>query len=361
MIILALNTGSSSVKCALFETAGSELHELFRTQVEGGADAADRVLAALKEARLPRPEIVGHRFVHGGPAHHAPARIDAAFRRELEALTFFAPLHLPAALALVDGVRARFGNLLQIACFDTAFHRDLPEVARRFPMPRALYDAGVRRYGFHGLSYEHVMWKLGGQPLGRAVLAHLGSGASLAAVRDGQVVDTTMGLTPAGGIMMGTRCGDIDPGVLVHLLDHAGYDARQLEDLVNHRSGLLAVSETTSDMQALLEASASDPRARLAVEMFCGSVRKAIGALTAVLGGVDTLVFTGGIGEHAPEVRARICAGLSHLGLAPGGRCRVLVVPADEERTIARHAAQWRRTWQENNPNEKALSAPDSP
>jgi len=227
-------------------------------------------------------------------------------------------------------------------------------VARRLPLPRDLHEAGVRRYGFHGLSYESVVAELGAERLGRAVLAHLGNGASMCAVRDGRSIDTTMGLTPAGGFMMGTRTGDLDPGVLIHLLDAHGYDSARLEQLIDHRSGLLAVSERTSDMRELLAARSTDPRAALAVEMFCYQAAKSAAALSTSLGGLDSLVFTGGIGEHAPPVREGICARLAHLGvrldrslnaasaaiISPDDNpCTVRVVPANEEQSISRHTA----------------------
>src|SRR5215471_14972829 len=204
----------------------------------------------------------------------------------------------------VEAVAARFPDLPQVVCFDTAFHRRMPELAQRFPLPRSFWDAGMRRYGFHGLSYEYIVDQVGAATLGRAVIAHLGNGASMAAVQQGQPVDTTMGLTPTGGFMMGTRTGDLDPGLLIHLLTVEGYDAPRLEHLVNHQSGLLGVSGLSPDMRLLLERRDSDRHAAQAVDMFCYQLRKAIGALTAILGGLDTLVFTGGIGEHAEIGRA---------------------------------------------------------
>jgi acetate kinase len=229
----------------------------------------------------------------------------------------------------------------------------MPPVARTLPLPRALRDAGIRRYGFHGLSYEWVVESVGPEKLGRAVIAHLGNGASLCAVRDGRSIDTTMGFTPTGGIPMSTRTGDLDPGVLVHLVRAKGYGARELERLVDRESGLLGISGLGSDMKSLLEARATDADAALAVELFCSSARKAIGAFAAALGGIDSLVFTGGIGEHAPAVRREICEGLAHLGVGidarrnelsqtiisdESGRCAVRIVRADEERMLCRHA-----------------------
>jgi acetate kinase len=351
VIVLCVNSGSSSLKLALYR-GDERLASSSVARVVDHGQAVQQALATLEERGFPSPDAAGHRFVHGGPRHHAPQRLDAELLASLRESVAFAPLHLPAALSGVEAVSARRPGMPQVACFDTDFHWDMPQVARRLPLPRTLDEAGVRRYGFHGLSYESVVAEVGAARLGRAVLAHLGNGASMAAVRDGRPVDTTMGLTPAGGFMMGTRSGDLDPGVLVHLLDAHGYDARRLEELVDRRSGLLAVSERTADMRELLAARATDPRAALAVEMFCYQARKAAGALAAALGGIDSLVFTGGIGEHAPPVREGICAGLGPLGVrldparnaanaaiisADGSPCTVRVVPANEERSIARH------------------------
>jgi acetate kinase len=353
MHILALNAGSSSLKLAVFEIDGAKESCTLRKEVDHAGDVG----AALRDAAagFAPPDAVGHRFVHGGPDHFAPVRVDAALRQSFDALVRYAPLHLPTELALLDAAASQWPEAAQIACFDTAFHHGMPEVAQRFALPRELFDEGVRRYGFHGLSYEYIVETVGAATLGRAVIAHLGNGASMAAIRDGRSVDTTMGLTPTGGLVMGTRVGDLDPGVLIHLIDRDHLGARRLEALVNEQSGLLGVSGTTSDMKVLLEARADDPRAEIAVEMFCYSARKFVGALTAVLGGIDTLVFTGGIGERAAPVRERICAGLAHLGVEIDGArnvaaagcisrdssaCRVLVVATDEERMIARHAAR---------------------
>jgi acetate kinase len=255
-----------------------------------------------------------------------PVRIDGAVLEKLRAAVPFAPLHLPAAIGAIEAVAQRAPGVAQVACFDTSFHRTLPEVARRFPLPARIDAKGVRRYGFHGLSYESAVSAL--RLPARTVIAHLGNGASMCAVREGVCIDTTMGLTPAGGFMMGTRSGDLDPGVIVFLLERMS--RQQIEELVDRESGLLGVSGITSDMKALL--ASPDPRARLAVEMFCYQARKAVGSLAAALGGLDALVFTGGIGEHAAPVRELICDGLRHLG-----SFAVHVVPADEERVIARH------------------------
>lgn len=353
-IILTLNGGSSSLKFAVFELRRGALRELIRGSVPGQRNLQP-VWAALAQAGLPAPTHVGHRLVHGGPHHLAHVRLTPRVRADLEAAVPFAPLHLPAELAAIEAVAKRFPGLPQYVCFDTAFHAALPERARRLPLPDAVVKGGVHRYGFHGLSYEYLVHTLGARKSGRAVLAHLGNGASLAAVRDGRPVDTTMGFTPAGGIMMGTRPGDLDPGVIVHWMRRTRGSAARLEKIITRESGLRAVSGTSSDMRILLARRRSDARARLAVEMFCYQVRQRIGAMAAALGGIDTLVFTGGIGEHQAVVRREICADLAHLGLrldparnrrhaeiisAAGSACLVRVVATDEDRMIAHHVAR---------------------
>ena len=365
MTVVALNAGSSSLKYAGFadteRTDGSDVavRGVFDRIGAGGlADHAAAVHAVLDEIDrrgLEPPRVVGHRLVHGGPKHTEPVIVDDALIATLERGISFAPLHLPVELCAIAAVRARFGDVLQVVCFDTGFHRTLPDVARRFALPDAWFEAGIRRYGFHGLSFEYIAAALSSAQLRRAVFAHLGNGASMVAVRDGRSIDTTMGLTPTGGLVMGTRSGDLDPGVLIYLLDH-GHDARSLAHLVDHEAGLLALSGTTSDMQQLLELRATEPRAAVAIDVFCYQARKSIGALAAVLGGIETLVFTGGIGEHAPAVRFEICRGLDHLGItldaeanAAGApiiskaHCEVHVIRTDEERMIARHARQLAR------------------
>ncbi len=376
--ILCLNSGSSSLKFAVYRLDDAETRlaagaverigrpdgRLWlesdrgepRTDVAGDfpdAGAAVRAaLGALEALGLPRADAAGHRIVHGGPDHSAPERVDAQLIAALRALIPFAPLHLPAEIDIIEAVATQRPGLPQVVCFDTAFHRRMPDVARRLPLPRALWDAGIRRYGFHGLSYEYIVETLGASARGRMIIAHLGNGASMAAVRDGQPLDTTMGFTPTGGFMMGTRSGDLDPGVLLHLMLHKGYNAAAIERLVNHEAGLLGVSGTSADMQTLLEQRAHAPHAAEAVELFCYQVRKHIGQLAAALGGLDTLVFTGGIGEHAAPVRWEICTGLAHLGIrldpdrnsehapmisALGGPCTVRVIATDEDLMIARH------------------------
>lgn len=378
-VVLCLNSGSSSRKVALFRLGADGEEPLATGAAEGIGlemgrlwirDGQDRPLrdgerrfpgpeAALRELldeigrlRLPAPDAVGHRFVHGGPNHLAPERVRPALMRELERLIPFAPLHLPDEIQGVEAAASRFPGLPQVACFDTAFHRQMPEVAERFALPGALWDEGVRRYGFHGISYEYIMRTLGNSAPSRIVIAHLGNGASMAAVRDGRPVDTTMGFTPTGGFMMGTRSGDLDPGILVYLAREKNYDGSRVEQLVNHQSGLLGVSGASSDMKVLLETMSSNPAAALAVEMFCYQVRKCVGALTAALGGLDLLVFTAGIGERAAPIRREVCRGLEHLGIrlddrrndthsdvisSPASGCMVRVIPTNEDLMIARH------------------------
>ena len=351
MEILAINGGSSTVKYARFRVDGSGETELGRGSVEVVDDHGATVKQLL--AKLPVvPDAIGHRLVHGGRAHAQPVRIDEAIRGELEQLVPLAPLHLPSELAAIDAVGAALPYVPQIACFDTAFHRRMPDVARRYALPAGLVAAGVERYGFHGLSYEYIASTLSSPQLERAVFAHLGNGASLVAIRNGRSVDTTMGFSPSGGIVMGTRSGDLDPGVLLYLIAR-GYDGKTLERLVDHEAGLLAISGTSSDMRELLASRDHDPRAALAVDVFCYSAKKAIGAFAAVLSGIDLLVFTGGIGEHAAPVRALICEGLEYLGIAvdpvrnathasaiANARCDVRVIATDEERVIARATAR---------------------
>jgi acetate kinase len=350
-----VNSGSSSLKTALFETDGKTERALGRAEhpVASGdyRVALDAALASFDEQGLPRPGAAGHRVVHGGPRHAEPALVDDELLAELHELVAYAPLHMPAAISGIEAIRARW-DIPQVACFDTAFHHRMPVLAQRLPLPESLWEDGVRRYGFHGLSYEYVVGAVGAAELGRAVIAHLGNGASMVAVRDGQSVDTTMGFSPAGGLIMSTRSGDLDPGVPVYLVREQGYDAVRLEQLVDHQAGLAALSGGTSDMQSLVEASERDQRAAFAVDAFCYQARKHVGSLAAVLGGLDTLVFTGGIGEKAASIRAGICLRLDHLGIrlddeqnaahagvisAPGSDCVVRVVRTDEDVVIARH------------------------
>ncbi|HEY1190967.1 MAG TPA: acetate/propionate family kinase [Gemmata sp.] len=317
--ILVINAGSSSVKFAVFR-AGAALQELSRGKIEH-AGAPGNVLAQLEAAGAFVDLLgIGHRLVHGGPHHTTPAVVTPDLLSDLEQLKPLDPTHLPAELALIDAVAARCPAVPQVVCFDTAFHRDLPPVARTLPIPRRYLAQGIRRYGFHGISYQYLLEELervaGAEAArGRVIFAHLGAGASLAAVRNGKCVDTTMSFTPTGGLVMGTRTGDLDPGVLVHLLRTEKLTAEQLDALVNRESGLLGLSETSSDVRELLAREGTDPRAAKAVGVFCYQARKWIGALAAGLGGLDTLVFAGGIGENSPDIRTRICSGLSFFGV----------------------------------------------
>lgn len=374
--VLCVNSGSTSLKVAVFDLGADREERRLDAEISGigateallsirraGDDEERRTFRAaghgsalaalLKSGGFPVPDAIGHRLVHGGAAHRVPERITSALLQELEAVVPLAPLHLPPALEAIRAAVGHFPRCPQVACFDTGFHRHLPELAQYLPLPQSLWSQGVRRYGFHGLSYEYVLAALGEKRSGRVVIAHLGGGASLAAVRDGRPLDTSMGFTPSGGIMMGTRSGDLDPGVLLYLL-RRGYDAARLERLVEHESGLLGVSGRSADMVTLL-ANRGDRGAALAVDLFAYQIRKQIGAFAAVLGGLDRLVFTGGIGEHAAPVRAAACAGLGYLGVyldaarnaegatrisADGAACEVLVVATDEDRMIARHTRE---------------------
>lgn len=349
--VLALNSGSSSLKFGVYRVEGRRVDTLFSGEAEGlGDDGAtfsatgiaqapladasihgvmQRLGEALAQAQLPALDAVGHRLVHGGPQHLQPCRIDDQVREQLQHATVFAPLHTPAALEVIDQARAHFAHLPQVACFDTGFHADLPAVAQTLALPRELHAQGIRRYGFHGLSCASVVRQLGDALAPRLIIVHLGNGASVTAVKHGQSVDTSMGLTPSGGIIMGTRSGDLDPGVLIYLLREKHFDVPALEQLIDHRSGLLGISGVASDMRKLHQAAPDNADARLAIEMFCQAARKQIAAMVAVLEGVDLLVFTGGIGEHDREVRERIVNGLHWLNLQ--GKVRTLTSQEDEQ------------------------------
>jgi acetate kinase len=353
-IALSINCGSSSVKYAVFDVADGQEKLIERHTIRNVENHADAVLYMLNDlaTRGVHPDVVGHRIVHGGPDLTRPTRIDAEVLRHLEDLRPLAPLHLPIEIAAIRAVTERLPNKPQVACFDTSFHSEMPEVARRYPLPTSLLGTSVRRYGFHGLSYEFVVSALGKDLRPRTIVAHLGNGASMAAILNGKGVDTTMGFTPTGGLIMGTRPGDLDPGLLLYLLSESA-TVPTLDGVLQHKSGLLALSERTSDMSELLQIRDSDKRAELAIDAFCSSARKWIGALAAVLGGVDALVFTGGIGENAWQVRAQIADGLAHLGIAidavanerndegriSSGACDVRMIRTDEERMVARHAS----------------------
>ncbi len=376
--ILALNSGSSSIKFSLFDwrfhrvlsgkldrigVADSYLHvqnadrgEIVHERLSlPNRSAAVQLLSKWLEQHGTLKHVVGigHRIVHGGLRFSAPEKVTPAIIDELRKITPFAPNHLPMEIDAVEAIHHLHPSLPQVVCFDTAFHRSLPKVARLFALPRALLDQGVERYGFHGLSYESIVSKLSelGELPRRVVIAHLGNGASLAAVRDGRGVDTTMGMTPTGGIPMGTRSGDLDPGVLLYLL-RQGYTQAQVEEAVEKRGGLLGLSGTSSDMEDLLAKARTDPAAADALNVFCYAIRKTIAAYAAVLEGLDTIVFTGGIGENAAPIRARALEGLAFLGvyidstrnaqnfpvISPDGApVLVRVMPTDEELMVARH------------------------
>ena len=319
-LLLAVNGGSSTVKFAIFRAESEERLAASTIEAKAAGDAAGAVrrMADSLAAQTGTLAAVGHRIVHGGARHSAPERLTPALVADLEALLPIDPEHLPGALALVAACRAAWPDVPQVACFDTAFHRGMPRVARILPLPRRFFDAGVERYGFHGLSYASLLRGLReadpAAARGRVVFAHLGSGASLAAVRDGKAMDTTMAFTPAAGVPMSTRSGDVDPGVVGHASRVEGVTPEGFVRMANRESGLLGVSETSGDMRELLARESSDPRAGDAVALFCYSVRKAIGAFAAALGGLETLVFSGGIGERSSVVRARVCGGLEFLG-----------------------------------------------
>ena len=383
--ILTINTGSSSLKVALYEAGRDETRILsgeverigvpggrFRlidahgaTSVDQGSDLPDHgaaLGAALAALRRFRPELdldaVGHRVVHGGSHYSEPQRVTPELIAALRELIPIAPDHMPQAVQAIQAAVKAYPGLPQVACFDTAFHRHMPRTAQLYPLPRHLADEGVVRYGFHGLSYESILRELRAlaprEAEGRVVIAHLGNGASMAAVRGGIGIDTTMGFTPVGGLMMGTRPGDLDPGVLLYLLVERGMTPAAVNELVNLKAGLLGISGISADMRDLLGKEA-DARAAEAITLFCYQAKKYLGALVAVLGGLDTLVFTGGIGEHAPSVRLRICEGLDFLGIridpdrnaahAPaisreGGPVTVRVLRTDEDLMIARHTSE---------------------
>jgi acetate kinase len=386
--LLTINGGSSSLKFALFPRAeGTPAPPLLKGRIEriGLADArafitpadggekqtvaveasdlgaAARWLVDWLDRDVGRAAIAGvvHRVVHGGPKYVGPETITPELIDELRRISPMDPDHLPGEIAAIEQFRDCLPGVPQVACFDTAFHHDLPRVARIVPIPRRFEASGVRRYGFHGLSYAYLMGALAEAigpeaAAGRVILAHLGNGASLAAVRGGRPVDTTMALTPAAGLVMGTRSGDIDPGLPGFLARTAGVSTDQFDRMVNHESGLLGVSETSPDVRELLAREDRDVRAAEALALFVYSVKKRIGALAAALGGLDVLVFSGGIGENAPEIRARICEGLAFLGVdldgtsnasgAPlistgSGRVQVRIIPTDEELMIAVQAA----------------------
>jgi acetate kinase len=381
--ILTMNRGSATLKSALYEAGDHEQLLLSMTVDEAGSSgvrlkiddargstlldsgvdsghpdtALEVMFAWLSEhSFLSDLAAAGHRLVHGGPRYKDPQRITPEFLAEIERLVPLDPDHLPAAIRGIKFIAKKFPEVPQVACFDTAFHSSLPTVARMYALPRHFYDQGIVRYGFHGLSYEYVMGEL--QALepklasGRVIIAHLGNGASMVAVKDGKSSDTSMGFTPLEGLVMGTRSGDVDPGLLLYLLEQEKMSAKEMSTMLNKASGLLGVSGTSGDMRNLLEKMPLDSRARDAVELFCYRAKKYIGAYSAVLGGLDVLVFAGGIGERAAAVRKGICDGLDFLGIrldassneanaglisSPASGVRVRVIKTNEDLMIVRH------------------------
>ena len=382
--IVVINAGSSSIKFSLFAVRGGDLVPDVRGQIEAistaphfvAKDPSDRTVAekswgegtnlghdgAMEHLRLfLRDELedqrlvgVGHRVVHGGLDYTAPVRVDARVLKDLERFVPLAPLHQPHNLSPIALLLERMPELPQVACFDTSFHRTNPEVAQRFALPADLHEAGIRRYGFHGLSYEYIASVLprfdAKAAAGKSIVLHLGNGSSMCAMQSGRSVASTMGFTAVEGLPMGTRCGSIDPGVILYLMDERGMDARAIERLIYTQSGLLGMSGISSDMRVLLES--ADPRAKIALDVYVYRIRRELGSLAAALGGLDALVFTAGIGENAAPIRERVCAGLEWLGLepdpaantaggplisAPASRVKAWVIPTNEELMIARH------------------------
>jgi len=377
--ILSLNAGSSSIKVSLTSYNGNETviarGEIERIGLETGAfnlldwngnwlvnkkrrystheDAFEHLFDWLLESGY-HLDGIGHRIVHGGPRHRSHCVIDDSLIEELNKATSFNPLHLPSEILGIEMGRKKFPKVPQAACFDTAFHSTLPDYARKYALPRHFAKEGMFRYGFHGLSYEYIMQELGEKAREKIIIAHLGNGASLAAVKDKECLDTTMGFTPAEGLMMGTRSGDLDPGLLIYLAAQKRMTPDELRNLVNRESGLKGVSELSSDVKELLEAK-NNPKAEEALTMFCYRVRKAVGAFFAALGGCDQLIFTAGIGERAAEVRERICSDLGALGIklnpqsnrhndpmisSDKSSTEVIVMRTNEELMIARHTHQ---------------------
>ena len=384
--VLTLNAGSSSLKFALFrftspvecvatgkiEGIGQPAAKLsFKTistgtatKTELGTSSLPDCLAAILKALQPLASVdalvaVGHRVVHGGPRYNIPQAVTADLLKELCVLSPLDPEHLPVEIELIEAFQSRCPKVPQVACFDTAFHHDLPRLSKMLPIPRHYEESGVRRYGFHGLSYQFLMEELLrlGDPAaktGRVVLAHLGNGASMAAVREGKCIDTSMSFTPTAGLIMGTRSGDLDPGLAAYLARTEKMTAAQFQNLINHQSGLLGISGLSADMRVLLEEETRNPHAAEAVNLFCYQAKKWLGAFIAALGGIDTIVFAGGIGENCPEVRRRICEGLDFIGInvdkelnaqadglisAARSCVSVRVIHTDEEAMIARSVA----------------------
>ena len=371
LTILTINGGSSSIKFALYElqsTLKKVLHgEIERIGIEGtkfrwndneeNINAKDHTEAAKflidwldKQNSFASVKAVGHRIVYG-MQHTAPQTITPELLKELKEIASFDPEHMPGEIKLIEFFNEQYPDLPQVACFDTAFHADMPRMAKLLALPRRYDQAGIQRYGFHGLSYAYLMEDLGKEAGSKTILAHLGNGASLAAVKEGKSVDTTMGFTPTSGLPMSTRTGDIDPGVAWYLMQSEKLSPQQFNHMINHESGLLGISGISPDMRELMKQEPDNDHAAEAVEFFCYQTRKWIGSFAAVLGGLDTLVFAGGIGEHAPEIRMRICAELDFLGIAldleknhlneriistDDSRVKVYVIHTNEELMIAK-------------------------
>ncbi|WP_428309984.1 acetate/propionate family kinase [Hydrocarboniphaga sp.] len=363
MNVLALNCGSSSLKFGLYQVGDQSVECLCEEDWEtSGADAqisgAHDLLQKVEEKIRPLSggaavDAVGHRLVHGGPALGRHCRIERADLPRLTAAVPFAPLHLPAALAIVGAAMEQFSSQPHVACFDTTFHWSLPALAQTLPLPETLRSQGIRRYGFHGLSCESIVHQLGADLPRDLIVAHLGNGASVTAVQHGKSIDTSMGMTPAGGMPMSSRSGDIDPGVLVYLMREMSYDADRLESLINHESGLKGISGLSGDLRALHRAADASPSARLALDCFAAAVAKQIAAMITSLGGLDAIAFTGGIGQHDAAMRAAIIRRLAWLGIfiddtrnvsalsdvqRGDSRCRILVMESREDEQIARIA-----------------------
>lgn len=384
--ILTINGGSSSIKFALYEIAVSlrlllsgEIESIgtkntklnFKNSITNNKNsiaitAADHEVGAIilldwleKLDDFNSLLAIGHRIVHG-MNHTEPELITAELLNELKEISTYDPEHLPGEIKLIEAFGKRYPAMAQIACFDTSFHTSMPAVARMLPIPRRYIAMGIQRYGFHGLSYASLMEELNriegsGPAQGKIILTHLGNGASIAAVKDGNCMDTSMGFTPTSGLPMGTRTGDLDPGVALYLMRNEKLNPEKFSHLINHESGLLGISETSSDMRELMKSQHTDSRAAEAIELFCYQTKKWIGSYSAVLGGIDTLIFSGGIGENAPEVRERICNGLQFLGIeldatrnaknetiisTDGGKVTIRVMPTNEEVMIARLVCQ---------------------
>src|SRR5215813_4584912 len=380
--IAVLNAGSSSIKFSLFATRGSDLELELHGQVEGiytkphfiakrhdettaekswaegtslGHDGTLDYLIPFLRSELEHDHLigVGHRIVHGGPKVKEPVRVDSEVAKRIESLIPLAPLHQPHNIAPIRWLLNRVPELPQVACFDTSFHSTNPDVAQRFALPEELHEAGVRRYGFHGLSYEYIASILAQYDqkaaLGKSIVLHLGNGASMCAIDAGRSITSTMEFTPVEGLPMGTRSGSLDPGVILYLMDH-GMDARRIEKLIFKESGLLGVSGISSDMRTLL--ASADSRAKLAIDLFCYHIRREVGSLAAALGGLDAIVFTGGIGENAAAIRERVCGDAAWLGVeldpvannaggprisTPAAQVSAWSIPTNEELMIARH------------------------